>query len=86
MSTSAPTLTLSSTVRSTTRRLYFHPFKPVKVIDDALLSIPLIDAVIVLSTDAVPPGRSPCPAVELPVAVLTGASPGGFSLAETVLL
>jgi len=50
------------------------------------LSIPVIVAVIVLSKDAVPPGRSPCPAVELPVAVLTAASPGGFSLAETVLL
>ena len=86
MSTWSPTLTLSSTVGSTTRRLYFHPFGPVKVTDGALLSIPVIVAVIVLSMDAVPPGRSPCPAVELPVAVLTGASPGGFSLAETVLL
>src|SRR6516164_5401630 len=86
MSTWSPTLTLSSTVGSTTCRLYFHPFGPVKVIDDALLSIPLIVAVIVLSWDADPPGRSPCPAVELPVAVSTAASPGGFSLAETVLL
>ena len=85
MSTWSPTLTLSSTVGST-RRLYFHPFGPVKVIDDAFLSIPVMVTVITLSWDAVPPGRSPCPAVELPVAVLTAASPGGFSLAETVLL
>ena len=69
-----------------TRRLYFHPFGPVKLIDDALLSIPVIVAVITLSWDAVPPGRSPCPAVVAPVAVLTGGSPGGFNLAETVLL
>src|SRR6516165_6373213 len=86
MSTWSPTLTLSSTVGSMTRRLYFHPFGPVKVIDDALLSIPVIVVVITLSWDAVPPGRSPCPAVVVPVAVLTGASPGGFNLAETVLL
>src|SRR6516162_6828081 len=86
MSTWSPTLSLSSRVGSTTRRSYFHPFGPVKEIDDALLSIALIVAVIVLSWDAVPPGRSPCPAVEVRVAVLTGASPGGFSLAETVLL
>jgi hypothetical protein len=58
----------------------------VKVIDDALLSIPVIVVVIVLSSDAVPPGRCPCPAVEVPVNVLTGGSPGDFSLAETVLL
>jgi hypothetical protein len=83
MSTWSPTLTLSSTVGSTTRRLYFHPFGPVKT-DDALLSMALIVTVIVLSADAVPP--SPCPAVEVPVAVLTGASPGGFSLADAVLL
>ena len=51
-----------------TRRLYFHPFGPVKLIDDALLSIPVIVAVITLSWDAVPPGRS-CPAVVVPVAV-----------------
>src|SRR6516162_8856597 len=86
MSTLSPTLTLSSTAGSTTRRLYFHPFGPVKVIDCALLSMALIVAVIVFSTAAVPPGLSPCPAVVVPVAVLTGASPGGFNLAETVLL
>ena len=86
MSTWSPTLILSSTVGSTTRRSYFHPFGPVKVIDDAFLSMALTVAVIVLSTSTVPPGRSPCPAVEVPVNVLTGASPGGFSLAETVLL
>ena len=86
ISTWSPTLILSSTVGSATRRLYFHPFGPVKVIDCALLSMELIDAVIVLSTSAVPPGRSPCPAVEPVVAVLTEGSPGGFSLAETVLL
>ena len=62
-----PTLILSSTVGSTTRRSYFHPFGPVKVIDCALLSMALIVTVIVLSSDAVPPGRSPCPAVEVPV-------------------
>ena len=56
------------------------------MIDDALLSISLMVAVIVLSCDAVPPGRSPSPAVDVPVAVLTMGSPGGFSLAETVLL
>src|SRR6516164_9108196 len=86
MSTRSPTLSLSSTVGSTTRRWYFQPFGPVKETDDALLSMALIVTVIVLSSDAVPPGRSPCPAVEVPVAVLTGASPGGFSLADTVLL
>jgi hypothetical protein len=32
MSTWSPTLILSSTVGSTTRRLYFHPFGPVKVV------------------------------------------------------
>src|SRR6516162_4284770 len=86
MSTWSPTLSFSSPVGSTTRRLYFHPFGPVNVIDDAFLSIPVMVAVITLSWDAVPPGRSPCPAVVVPVVVLTGASPGGFSLAETVLL
>src|SRR6516225_7958729 len=86
MSTWSPTLILSSTLGSTTRRLYFHPFGPVKVIDDAFLSMALIAAVIVLSTSAVPPGRASCPAVEVVVAVLTEGSPGGFSLAETVLL
>jgi hypothetical protein len=58
----------------------------VKVIDDAFLSIVSTVTVIVLCMAAVPPGRSPCPAVEVPVAVLTGASPGGFNLAETLLL
>jgi len=84
MSTLSPTLTLSSTAGSTTRRLYFHPFGPVKVIDCALLSMELIVAVIVFSTAAVPQ-VSPCPAVVMPVDVVTGASPG-FSLAETVFL
>jgi len=86
MSTWSPTLTLSSTLGSTTRRLYFHPFGPVKAIDDALLSMALTVTVIVLSMVAVPPGRSLCPAVVAPVALLTGASPGAFSLADTVLL
>src|SRR5271168_2656019 len=85
MSTLSPTLTLSNTVGSTICRLYFHPFGPTKVIDDAFLSIAAMVAVIVLCTDAVPPGRSPCPAVEVPVCVST-ASPAGFSLAETLLL
>ena len=84
MSTWSPTLSLSSPVGSTTRRLYFHPFGPVKVIDGALLSISVMVAVMVLTMAAVRPGRSPCPAVVVPVAVLTGGSPGGFSLAETV--
>src|ERR1700730_6015177 len=83
MSTLSPTSTLSSTVGSTICRLYFGP---VKVIDDALLSIASTVAVIVLCTDAVPPGRASCPAVVVPVCVSTGASPGGFSLAETLLL
>src|SRR4029077_2151897 len=38
------------------------------------------------SLHALPPGRAPCPAVVVPVCVSTGASPGGFSLAETLLL
>src|SRR6516225_8698980 len=67
MSTWSPTLSFSSPVGSTTRRLYFHPFGPVNVIDDAFLSIPVMVAVITLSWDAVPPGRSPCPAVVVPV-------------------
>src|SRR4030095_232905 len=46
MSIRSPTLTLSNTVGSTTRRLYFHPFGPTKVIDDALLSMSAMLAVI----------------------------------------
>ena len=86
MSTLSPGLIFSSTVGSTTRRSYFHPFGPTKAIDDAFLSTALMVAVIVLSMASVPPGRSPCPAVEVLFSVLTGAPPGGFSLADTVLL
>ena len=86
MSTLSPTLTLSSTVGSTTCRLYFHPFGPTKVIDDAFLSIASTVVVIVLCVTAVPPGRASCPIVEAVLPVSTAASPGGFSLAETVLL
>ena len=46
----------------------------------------LMVAVIVLCTTAVPPGRACCPAVEVALPVSTSASPGGFTLAETLLL
>src|SRR6516225_6565612 len=86
ISTRSPTLSLSRTVGSTTRRLYFHPFGPVNVTDDAPLSIALTVTVSVLSMAAVPPGRSPCPAVEVLLTVSTGAWPDGCTVAETVLL
>src|SRR4029450_10136723 len=86
MSTLSPTLTLSSTVGSTTRRLYFHPFGPTKVIDDALLSISATLAVIVRCTAAAPPGRTSCPIVEVLLAVSTGGSPGGCMRTATLLL
>src|SRR4029077_14983452 len=86
MSTLSPTLTLSNTVGSTICRLYFQPFGPEKVIEDALLSIASTVTVIVLCTVAVPPGRVCWPAVVVVLPVSTGASPGGFSLAETLLL
>jgi hypothetical protein len=77
---------LSKIVGSTTRRLYFHPFGPTKLIDDASLSIALMVAVIVLCTTPMPPGRVDCPILEPWTSAATGASPGGFSLAVTVLL
>src|SRR6516162_6885421 len=43
MSAWSPTLILSSTVRSATRRLYFHPFGPVKVLH---VSLPLVAELI----------------------------------------
>ena len=56
------------------------------MIDDALLSISAMVAVIVRCTTAVPPGRASWPMVEALVPVSTAASPGGFSRADTLLL
>src|SRR5678816_2136726 len=75
MSIRSPTLTLSNTVGSTTRRLYFHPFGPTKVIDDALLSMSAMLAVIVRTMYAEP---LVCAMEDAVSAVLTAASPGGF--------
>src|SRR4029453_13760720 len=83
MSIRSPTLTLSNTVGSTTRRLYFHPFGPTKVIDDALLSISAMVAVIRRTIAALPLVWS------LTVdfsAVSTAFSPAGFRRTMTLLL
>src|SRR4029453_11675133 len=83
MSIRSPTLTLSNTVGSTTRRLYFHPFGPTKVIDDALLSMSTISAFIVRTIAFVP---LVFPVVVAVAAVSTGASPAGFRRTMTLLL
>ena len=70
MSTWSPTLTFSSTAGSMTRRTYFHPFGPTKVMDDAILSMESIVAVIVLCKAVVPPGRTSCPATVVAIAVI----------------
>ena len=86
MSTLSPTFTFSRMVGSTTRRLYFHPFGPTKLTDEVFLSIALMVAVIVLCAAALPPGCVDCPILEPWTSAATGASPGGFNLAVTVLL
>jgi hypothetical protein len=82
MSTLSPTLTLSNTVGSTICRLYFHPFGPTKVTRSCRSRRWSRSS---FSARCRAPGCAPCPAVEVPVSVSTGASPGGFSLAETLL-
>ena len=54
MSTLSPTLTLSNTAGSMTRRLYFHPFGASKVADDAPLSMATMLAVILRTITFVP--------------------------------
>src|SRR4029453_9487917 len=81
MSTLSPTLTWSNTVGSTTRRLYFHPFGPTNVIDDALFSMSVISAVIVRTLAFVP---LVCPLMVAVLAVSTAASPGGFRRTRTL--
>ena len=86
MSTLSPTLTMSNTLGSTTRRLYFQSLGPTKVIDEVPLSMPAMVAVIVRCTIAVPPGRASWPMLEALAPVSIAASPGGFTRADTLLL
>src|SRR6478736_2831193 len=86
MSILSPGLILSSNVGSATRRLYRQSFGPTTLIDCAFLSTSVTVTVIVLSMAAVPPASAFCPMEVDPAILSTGASPGGFSLAVTVLL
>ncbi len=77
MSRAGPsTLTCLSASLSRTRRLYFHPFGPLKVIDGTLASMASTVAVMVRCAPSVPPGLAPAVGVTAAEVVFAAASPG----------